>query len=221
MNTTDIRQLHIRQLQKLYRTKKKEIVRRLKEFDSRMKEEDDAAVFSELVFCLLTPQSKAKCCWDAVETLNRKKILVAGNEDEIKVNLRGVRFHNKKAAYIVKARKLFKKSGAAPLKTSLGQFSDVHECRDWLVKNIKGLGYKEASHFLRNIGSGDGIAILDRHILRNLVFFGVIEDIPSSLSRETYSGIEKKMAGFARSIRIPLAHLDLLLWYKETGEIFK
>jgi len=38
---------------------------------------------------------------------------------------------------------------------------------EWLVKNLTGLGYKEAGHFLRNIGSGK-IAILDRHILRNL-----------------------------------------------------
>ena len=33
--------------------------------------------------------------------------------------------------------------------------------------------------------------------------------------------IEKNMMGFAKQINIPLSHLDLLFWYKGTGEIFK
>ena len=33
--------------------------------------------------------------------------------------------------------------------------------------------------------------------------------------------IEKNMREFAMQIDIPISHLDLLLWYKETGEIFK
>lgn len=107
------------------------------------------------------------------------------------------------------------------IKALLDKFSDVYERREWLVKNIKGLGYKEASHFLRNIGFGKDIAILDRHILKNLNLLGVIKEIPESMGRKKYLGIEKNMAEFAKEIDIPLAHLDLLLWYKETGEIFK
>ena len=89
------------------------------------------------------------------------------------------------------------------------------------MQNIRGLGYKEASHFLRNIGLGEDIAILDRHILRNLAMIGLIEDTPNSMSRKKYLQIEGEMAEFAKQIRIPLSHLDLLFWYKETGEIFK
>ena len=65
------------------------------------------------------------------------------------------------------------------------------------------------------------MAILDRHILKNLHLLGVIAKIPESLSKTTYRQIEEKMEGFALSTNIPFAHLDLLLWYKETGEIFK
>jgi N-glycosylase/DNA lyase len=121
----------------------------------------------------------------------------------------------------VGARTLFLNRGRLSIRTPLKNLPDVHACREWLVRNIKGLGYKEASHFLRNIGFGDRIAILDRHILRNLVHFDVIQEIPTSMSRSGYMQIEQKMAEFAREIHIPLAHLDLLLWYKETGEIFK
>ena len=45
-----------------------------------------------------------------------------------------------------------------------------------------GLGYKEASHFLRNIGLSEDIPILDRHILKNLVLLGAIDKVPSSIS---------------------------------------
>jgi N-glycosylase/DNA lyase len=87
--------------------------------------------------------------------------------------------------------------------------------------HIKGLGYKEASHFLRNIGLGDRIAILDRHILRNLVAFRVIPRLPRTMTPKQYLITEERMRQWAHKIRIPLAHLDLLLWFKEKGEIFK
>jgi N-glycosylase/DNA lyase len=214
-------QQKIRQLQKLYKTKKKEIISRLEEFGKCLNDKNDEGVFSELAFCLLTPQSKAQCCWDAIRTITSQNLLVEGTEDDIKGKLHRVRFHNKKARYLVGARTLFLNKGRLSIRSALKNLPDVHKCREWLVRDIKGLGYKEASHFLRNIGLGDRVAILDRHILRNLVHFDVIQEIPASMSRSGYMQIEQKMAEFAREIHIPLAHLDLLLWYKETGEIFK
>ncbi len=107
------------------------------------------------------------------------------------------------------------------LKERLDGFRDPLEAREWLVANILGLGYKEASHFLRNIGRGEEIAILDRHILKNLHRHGVIEKVPDSLSKKEYMRIEGLMKGFSKRTGIPLAHLDLLFWSMETGEIFK
>jgi N-glycosylase/DNA lyase len=83
------------------------------------------------------------------------------------------------------------------------------------------LGYKEASHFLRNIGFGENLAILDRHILKNLVLLGVIESIPKGIIKNKYLEIEEKMAKLSKKIDVPMSHLDIVLWYKETGEIFK
>ena len=214
-------QQKFRQLQKIYKIKKKEIISRLGEFGKCLNDKNDEEIFCELAFCLLTPQSKAQCCWNAIRTITSQNLLVEGTEDDIKGKLHRVRFHNKKARYLVGARTLFLNKGRLSIRTRLKKLPDVHACREWLVRNIKGLGYKEASHFLRNIGFGDCIAILDRHILRNLVHFDVIQEIPASMSRSGYMQIEQKMAEFAREIHIPLAHLDLLLWYKETGEIFK
>jgi N-glycosylase/DNA lyase len=71
------------------------------------------------------------------------------------------------------------------------------------------------------MGLGEKLAILDRHILRNLSQFGIIDEIPTSLGKAKYLQIEKKMLEFSRQVGIPMSHLDLLWWYKETGEIFK
>lgn len=209
------------QLKKIYLLKKKEIVSRLREFEECWTDKTDEEILTELSFCILTPQSRAKFCWEAIIALKEENLLLKGTVDRIREKLHCVRFHNKKAQYLVDARRLFMKNGRVSIKPLLREFADVYERREWLVKNIKGLGYKEASHFLRNLGFGKDIAILDRHILRNLKLLGVIGEIPESIGRNKYFEIEKNMAGFAKEIDIPLDHLDLLLWYKETGEIFK
>lgn len=208
-------------IKKTYSSKRGEILNRLKEFENLWVKGKDEEIFEELAFCILTPQSKAKVCCEAIEKLKEKGLLCKGSNEEIREGIRNVRFKNKKADYLIKARNFFSKDGRICIKSTLGQFKDTHQCREWLVKNITGLGYKEASHFLRNIGFGEKIAILDRHIMRNLKDLKIIEEIPESLSKAKYLDIEKRMASFSKEINIPLSHLDLILWYKETGEILK
>lgn len=206
----------------LYSEKKYDILKKLDEFKKLWEKSTDEDIFRELSFCLLTPQSKAKSCWKAICILNNKGLLLNGKCSEIRLVLQKlVRFHNKKADYLFEAREFFKKDGKLKIKEILAGFSSPFESRQWLVKNLKGIGYKEAGHFLRNIGFGENIAILDRHILRNLYSLGVINEVPASLSSKKYIEIEQKMKKYSESVGIPLAHLDLLLWYKETGEIFK
>lgn len=211
----------LQQLKRRYRLKKKDILARLEEFQSVWAECDDEEIFTELAFCILTPQSKARTCWDAILKLKKNDLLFQGTVEQTKPYLNCARFKNKKAHYLVETRTLFMQNGKISIKFRISTFDSTYACRDWFVENIRGLGYKEASHFLRNIGLGENIAILDRHVLRNLAMIGLIEDIPNSMSRKKYLEIERKMAEFAKQIHIPLSHLDLLFWYKETGEIFK
>ena len=89
------------------------------------------------------------------------------------------------------------------------------------MKNIKGMGLKEANHVLRNLGFGENIAILDRHILRNLKALNVIEEIPKSITEKKYYEIEEKMRNYSKFCKINMNELDLVLWYKEAGEVFK
>ena len=209
------------ELKDSYEKKKAKIKERLEDFKKVWKKSDED-VFVELCFCLLTPQSKAKAVDRAIKSLLKKNILFSGNEEQISKELRnsGVRFHKNKAKYIIEARKIFTHDGKIDIRNKLN--NDTAEAkREWLVKNVKGLGYKEASHFLRNIGLGFELAILDRHIMKNLIKYGVVDEIPECLSRKCYLSLEEKLKKFSERVGIPLAELDLLFWSEETGEIFK
>ncbi len=208
----------IPELMELYTPVRSRIESRLNEFKQIWETASDEALFRELVFCLLTPQSRAKTCWAAVERLVRKSLIDGCQPKLIQEELIGVRFNERKAEYICLARKMFSDQS---LRSIISGFSSSYAAREWLVQNVMGLGYKEASHFLRNIGLGEDLAILDRHILKNLKLMGVIDEVPAYLSKKTYLDIERKMIDFSKLIGIPMSQLDLLLWYKEAGDVFK
>ena len=211
----------IEEILEIYSSIQNGIEERLNEFSEVWENESEENLFSELAFCLLTPQSKAKMCWDSICTLKEKKVLIYGSEEEVLDCLYGVRFKYKKAKYIIEVRELFKASGKISVRKEIEKNNCPFETREWLVENVKGMGHKEASHFLRNIGKGKDLAILDRHILKNLKLIGVIEQIPDSINRTKYIELEQTMREFSKEVGIPLDHLDIVLWYKETKEIFK
>lgn len=213
--------MKVQNLRSLYRSLAFEINEKLRSFRKIWADGDDKRIFEELVFCILTPQSKAEVCWKAVENLKAKGLIYKGSEEEIISELKGVRFKRRKAFYIILARDRLGYPENPKLKEIISLLKSPIEMRDWLAKNIKGIGYKEASHFLRNIGLGESLAILDRHVLRFMLDIGLIKEIPKSLSRGKYLKIENILKEFSREIDIPLAHLDFVLWYDKTGRIFK
>ena len=221
IDKSDSEKNYTKDIKNIYLQIKDDIEQRLIDFAGIWENGTEYDLYSELVFCLLTPQAKAKGCWDTVINLQNKNLLIKGGKDQLTDKLNCVRFKNNKAINILEARKLFIKNGKVSIRSKLEKFNNTYDKREWLVENIRGMGYKEASHFLRNIGFGERLAILDRHILKNLKLLGVIEDVPNSMSKMKYLEIEKKMKRFSKRIEVPMDHLDLVLWYKETGEIFK
>lgn len=210
------------EIETVYKEKKKEIIKRLKEFKEIWKKGSNEDIHIELSFCILTPQSKAKNAWKAITALRDNKILYTGTAEEISEYLNIVRFKNNKAKYLVLLREQMKNlEGDIITKDFFSSFPTVLEAREWIVKNIKGMSYKEAGHFLRNVGFGEEVAILDRHILKNLQRLEVIEEIPKTLTPKLYKEIEEKMKLYCSEVGIPMDQLDLLLWYLEAGEIFK
>lgn len=173
--------------------------------------------FYELAYCLLTPQSSAVNAAKAIERLKEADFLWTGI-DPAEILFRKehyIRFHNTKAKHLLEARR-----GLPGILAALGSARPPAEMRLWCVRNVMGLGWKEASHFLRNIGYRD-LAILDRHILRNLRRHRIIGAIPASLTPARYQAIEQKFRLFADRVGISMDELDLLFWSRETGEILK
>jgi N-glycosylase/DNA lyase len=207
------------ELQRKYAARKSEIARRLIHFESVGKK-GGHVLFEELAFCILTPQSKAFSCDAAIRELKEKGLLLEGSVPEIRAVLSTrTRFHNKKAEYLVLAREKFMPNGFEALRETTHGGSEK-EARALLLKGVKGIGWKEASHYLRNVGRGKTIAILDRHILKNLEKHGAIR-MPKSLTKKRYLEIEGKMEKFCQRLGIPMSHLDLLFWAEETGRVFK
>ncbi len=211
---------HEKDVLDIYNAIKPEIVKRIAEFKKIWKKSDNNSIFAELAFCLFTPQSSARQCWKAVNILLEKNLLFEGDWNEISAEINMVRFRNNKAKYLVEARDRFV-CGDAGIRDCLDLYGEDFDKREWLVKNVKGMSYKEASHFMRNNGMGEKLAILDRHILKNMKLLGVIDEIPRSINRKTYLELETKLAAFSKHIGIPMDHLDFVLWYKEAGEVFK
>ncbi len=208
----------VKDLNSLYENIRDVIKDRIEQFDCLRENADNKIILKEIVFCLMTPQSKARVCSKAADRLFLNDAIFEMSEKEISEAISSVRFKNNKARYIKETVKKFKDSN---IKGIIENFKDMSEARKWFVNNIKGFGYKEASHFLRNTGYGYELAILDRHILKNLLLFGIIDKIPKSMTPMQYERIEKKMKNFSKKINIPMHHLDFVFWYKETGEVFK
>ena len=202
------------------------IKKRLREFEQLGKVECTTFDFSpfidlklranlktEVAFCISTANSSA------ISGLKFQKMLENYNLDKISVEkleyllkMAGVRFHAKKARYI---KAVFENFDVVKKALNMKR-SEV--AREYLVKNVKGLGYKEASHFLRNVGRKD-VAIIDRHILRWLYENNLVND--TTITASKYKKVEKILKNIAYEQNKSLAELDLYLWYLKTGKILK
>jgi len=132
------------------------------------------------------------------------------------------RWPDGRGAYVYETREYLREYCGLRMRELLASFKDSDERRDFFAANkgVRGLGYKEGSHFLRNVGFR-GYAILDKHVLARLAEFGVIENPNPASTKKKYLALEEKLKRFAESIAIDFDELDLLLWYTKTGEILK
>ncbi len=170
-------------------------------------------LFRELCFCLITANCSAESCLVVLDEVSDGFLLLPEAELSSRLRELGYRFPNRRASFIVEAR-----AYVSVLEGVLSS-GDSYKVREWLVDNIRGLGLKEASHFLRNVGFFD-VAIIDFHIINLLVERGLIKR-PRSLSKGRYLEIEGVLREIADKADMSLGELDLYLWYLETGKVLK
>lgn len=206
-----------------HRRRRKEIKKRLEEFDKIWHHGSDRRLWEELAFCIFTAGASARMGLNSVAAI--RSLLMNGGPEEMTKALKDAgahRFPVARPRYIVTTRDYFRADFGMALRKKLRSYSDPFERRDWLAQDrqVKGLGYKEASHFLRNIGV-KGHAILDKHVMRCLTEVGVTESAKPPATRSKYLEVEQQFLAFAKQIRINCDELDLVLWSMKTGEILK
>ena len=213
--------LTIEKIKQAHAERRVEIRVRLAEFEDVWKQGSDERLWEEMVFCFFTGGCSAKMGLRSIEAV--RPLLIEGTHEQLMNALLGRhRYPRARAGYIVASRDFLQEHCGLQLRKKLESFENSLERRDWLVKEkrIKGLGYKEASHFLRNIGL-TGYAILDKHILRSLAELKIIDDPKPPNTRSKYLTIENKLKNLALLSGINFDELDLVLWSMKTGEILK
>jgi N-glycosylase/DNA lyase len=204
----------VRRVQAVDSDTKQLIDKRWGEFVAK-RHESENVWFTEMCFCILTANTSAEMGLRVQKNMGYDGFAkIPADKLSKALKKAGSRFYNTRAKYISAARKY---NGS--LKKRINAARGQTEAREWLVKNIKGLGYKESSHFLRNVGYGD-LAILDKHVINILHENGLIEEF-KTMNKKRYIAMEQILRHISDSLKMPLGKLDLYLWYFKTGKVLK
>ncbi|MFX0145142.1 MAG: N-glycosylase/DNA lyase [Candidatus Hodarchaeota archaeon] len=186
---------------------------RLAEF-SFIKNQPKEEIFKELCFCIMTANCSATKCIEVHEYVGEGFLTLSEIELANKFKELGYRFPNIRAKFIVEARE-----NLSQLEQVIKSENNGNDLREWIVRTIKGIGYKEASHFLRNIGYTE-YAIIDFHIIDLLVRYNITEK-PKTMTKTKYLEIETLLKDIGNELNLNMAELDLCLWFLETGKVLK
>lgn len=165
----------------------------------------DENIFYDLCFCICSPQTTFKSNHQVNDALYKRDFYNKDIPyDELRELVRPVRFL-RKADYLIRA-----KSGFSCIVYNMGLVAWPSTMkREWLVKNVKGLGWKTASHFLRNLGNED-MAIIDTHILKFL-------QAPQPTGKKQYLMLEKIFQQESKNRGLTPAEFDAFLWKTYSG----
>ncbi len=210
-----------------YEVMKSDIKGRLEEFRRFGQEASREDLFAEVAYCICSRMGGFRNCRLACEQMRQNNVLYSQGVDTISLYLKRnyVRFYSVRAMSITAARaELYDNGCQHEIKGLVAQLLSMpqQEARDYLHRLHSGLGIEESSHFLRNVGHGDDLAILAIPIIDKLVECGILAERMIGIAvSDKYMAIEEIMREWANELGISLGELDLLLWSEETGELFR
>jgi len=127
---------------------------------------------------------------------------------------RKYQYPKSKANYIIRTAITIYKDNNINLKDILVRCINEYEARNILSKKAIGVGYKQASLFLRNISYSENLAILDSHVIRYMVLLDIIENnsnVRLSNNNE-YLKLENILRKYAISKDKTISTLDIAIW---------
>ncbi|MCQ4342046.1 MAG: N-glycosylase/DNA lyase [Sulfolobaceae archaeon] len=176
---------------------------------------DEDVWFRELVLCVLTANSSFVSAYKVLGYVMEEFDKGTYSFEQV-LKERGYRFYELKAKYL---KNLVKYRGR--IKSWIKPLADRSQAlaREVLANEIYGIGMKEASHFLRNVGYFD-LAIVDKHVMRFSINSGLVGPF-KTLTRSRYLEIERKLKELAHQLSMSVGILDLFIWHIETGTVLK
>lgn len=184
-----------------------------------MMNEDD--LWRELVACVLGSRVQFEAAHAAVERMDKMELLTDGRrssrfdqyeEDTVAALFGGYPFYHIRAKQIRRAaERLYGSSGS--VREFLDDARDIREARRRLASEVPGLGPKQASLFLRNIGYATHVAVLDVHVLTYMSWVGLTEKIVKSISTvRKYEMLEDSFIQHSYSFGYTPDRFDLAVW---------
>lgn len=191
----------------------------------------EARLWEELCLCILSSRTRFELASEAVARLKRRGVLrrlrVRPNNvsfSDVVAILRGgggpkshqsrsLPFWKTRSHQLVWAARLLFGDGGPRLKPLLYRWSDAVALREYLVKDVPGIGMKQASNFLQTVRFSKDLAVIDTRILAFLRDELMVADVrPSQLGRERYLQLELRMQRLASANGMDMHRLDGIVW---------
>ena len=195
---------------------------------------NETSLLSQLILCILSSQEKYEVALGVMKEFKKNKIIIIpkGRLELKKIHQqiitilshpvcftyrginysRRIRFFLKKANYIVSTIERIYFNNLT-IKKILQSQTSVQDVRNNLIANSMGIGPKQASMFLRNVGFHTDFAILDKHVVDYMKLMGLTCGIQANYSNlHIYQKVETELRTYADNYNISLFHLDIAIW---------
>ncbi len=185
----------------------------------------ESAALRELCFCLLSPMTRYEHVRACIQRLERQGLLQRLStcpSDVRSMQVRSLleqlpgacRFPRQKAEWVKEAGELFYgDQSTGGITGFLNRQTSALAARKALAETVPGIGMKEASHFMRNIGLGKDMAVLDSHLRRFLTEMRIVDaDTAASGSVSSYLRMERALGYLAFNAGLSMDALDLAIW---------
>ncbi|WP_027579792.1 hypothetical protein [Bradyrhizobium sp. Ai1a-2] len=189
-------------------------------------ETDERLLWKELSCCLLSSQVPYELATAAAEAIHRSGVLLDPSVEvektaekiqlilrcplEVAGRSRSYRFHVTKSNQLARTCHAVRNE-AKSLQRLMDGFDSAAAARSWFLQRAPGMGPKQASMFLRNIGYTYQLAVLDRHVLNYMAALK-IETAEGPGGVKWYYRCEHSLSRHAEAIGYPVGLLDWAIW---------
>ena len=196
--------------------------------NSGSQKHSEEELWEELICCVLSSQITYEIARAYAKHLIDKRLI--GHElpikdlNKIEISVRNVlrtpikienrkvsyRFPNIRARQIADIHQTVNNYGTS-LSNILYSVNDPHDLREFLINHFSGIGPKQASMFIRNIGFSYDLAILDKHVINYMQVTNMCKNIGIPGKKE-YLSVEAELVKYASDIGYKVGFVDWAIW---------